>query len=465
MNTSDIIFLICNSLNDIDKFAFLSTTTLHDKLKNKMWFNDRVYFYRIHGHRYYDRFTNLIICPMTKNCIDRIGDEIVALRKIRLPFCIRRLECNYDIEFDNIPDGLTHFCNYVSDISELPTSVTHLKLIQLNKLVSSQLLTDHPKHLDNLKFVEIDNFFLTNNINKENYLGFPKTVTHIICRSYMFDHDHIDLIKYSTVQSNLEHLYFNMIPLTKYQPPSIGYLMGLDLSDLYVGLKKLSVYMFNLTSDSLSFLINLDVLEIGILYGNIVNDILPPNITYFKIGRYDDNASSIKQLPINIRRLSLGEVNNIDNVSLPNLTRLNIKFNYDSNTFDAMVLNNIISPQLFYLKINNNIIPPNIPSTVRHLTIYNFNKTIRKNIPSFITHLTFGNEFNKSVRCNIPPSVTHLTLGKNFYQKKLGNVLPKTVIHLTLSPKCYTLNQDNLRNRNLSIAIQHVYEKNPFKEF
>ena len=152
MNTSDIIFLICNSLNDIDKFAFLSTTTLHDKLKDKMWFNDRVYFYRIHGHRYYDRFTNLIICPMTKNCVDIVD------RKIKLPNDIRRLECNYDIKFHKIPDGLTHFSSCY-DSSDLPKNITHLKLDKLNKTVSMQLLTNHPERLDNLKFVKINNFF------------------------------------------------------------------------------------------------------------------------------------------------------------------------------------------------------------------------------------------------------------------------------------------------------------------
>ena len=458
MDTSDIIFLICNSLNDVDKFAFLSMTTSHDKLKEKMWFNDRIYFYRIYRHRYYDRFTNLIICQITKMCVNIVDS------KIRLPTGIKRLECSYDIKFDEIPEGLTHFSScYCSPA--LPTNITHLKLSELNKLISPQLFMDHPKRLNKLKFIELNNFYLTNDISKENYQGFPKTVTHLICHSYMFEHDHIDLIKYSTVGSNIEHLDFNMIPLTINQPPSIGYTLTPNLSELYIGLKKLYIHLFDIQTNTLSFLINLDILKIGVLFGDVTNDNIPPNITYLKINEINDDVSSIKQLPINIQRLALGFVRIGNNISLPNLTYLNIKFTFGSD-FDIVMLNNIISPQLCYLKINNEDIPPNIPLTVRQLVIgNNFDKTIRKKIPSFITHLTLGDQFNKSIRYNIPPSVTHLTLGKNFYQKKLGNVLPKTVTHLTMSSKCYTLNQDNLRNRNLSITIQHVYEKDPFKKY
>lgn len=458
MNTPDIIFLICNSLNDIDKFAFLSITTAHNKLKDKMWFTDRVYFYRIHGHKYYDRFTNLIICPMTKNCVEIIDDKVIALRKIRLPNGIKRLECNYDIKFHEIPEGLTHFNNRY-DSSCLPTSITHLELDRLNKTISMQLLTDHPKRLSNLKFVKINNFYF-GDINEGNYRGFPKTVTHLICFSYIFSNDQMILVQNSVAQSNLEHLYFRMIPLTTCQPPSltIATLYHKD-AYLYSHLKKLYLKRFRFDI-SLYHLVNLEILKIYHSIGDIVSDYLPPNLKYLRLGIFEKETSKIRGLPNTLERLSLREIGYFDCITLPHL--IYIKFGY---RFCELVIENIISPKLLYLKIDDEYALQNIPSTVRHLLIgNNFNKTIRKKIPSFITHLTFGNEFNKSVRCNIPPSVTHLTLGKKFYQKKLGNVLPKTITHLTLSSKCYSLNKDNLRNRNLSITIQHVHEKNPFKE-
>ena len=127
------------------------------------------------------------------------------------------------------------------------------------------------------------------------------------------------------------------------------------------------------------------------------------------------------------------------------------------------IIENITLPKLCFFKINDNIIPKNIPSTVRELIIGNiFTSPIKSLIPNFITHLTFGNEFNKSIRHNIPPKVTHLKFGKLFRQRNLGRDIPQTVTHLTLSSKCYTLNKDTLRDRDLSITIRHVYEKDPF---
>ena len=66
MEHPDIISLICNYLNDVDKFSYLSVTKNYDSLKAKTWFNERIHIYRIYNHKYFDRFTNIIVCTGIK---------------------------------------------------------------------------------------------------------------------------------------------------------------------------------------------------------------------------------------------------------------------------------------------------------------------------------------------------------------------------------------------------------------
>lgn len=463
MDHPDIISLICNCLNDVDKFAYLSVTKSYDSLKEKTWFNGRVHIYRIYNHKYFNRFTNVIICTGIKKCVDENG-KLIASRKIKLPAGIKRLEMKNTIKVPKLlPEGLTHYSSPNQNDVILPKSITHLKSFFIDESLYSQIFTDDMFRLDNLQFLKFELIPHNKTINNPmiGFIGLSKKIKYLSCPG--------DWSKYPLL-STIQHIHNeHYSPNPEWKIPSMHLGALSNYSNLYIGLKKLRLCKYDSKfNGSISYLINLNILKINCLEGIINLDNMPPNITSLTIkNAYNSN---IEILPKFLIYLSIGDLFEFNNFVLPNLTHFKIKFTFfrfDANDErigqPANIIEKITSPKLYFLKINDNIMPKNIPSTVRELVMGNmFTSPIKLLIPNFITHLTFGNEFNKSIRHNIPSKITHLTFGKLFRQMNLGRDIPQTVTHLTLSSKCYTLNKDTLRDRGLSITVQHVYEKDPF---
>lgn len=441
MDHPDIIHFLCNFLNDIDKFSYLSVTKNHDILKDKLWFSERINLFRIYGHRYFNRFTNVIVCKRMKKW-----------KNFDLPLNVRKIDCVADITIPRIPNGLTHYRPFYDDLRDMPKSITHLTLVQRKP---GNYIPNNLKSLNNLKYLKL--IFCYERIDLEDLL--PSNLTHF---RYCDGIDH----HYYPIPSNLEYLFTNMRITITNPIPNLSYCEPIsNLENMYTGLKKLSLSKYDPTCGSLSYLINLDFLKIRYLTETI-DDEFPPNITVLKV----DNCyrAIIKKLPQTLIKISLHDIKTLQyKINLPNLTHLStsdasnhfsefdVVRNYRNNTFDMLVM-----PKLYYLTINNKNMPSKIPSEVRYLktgkyTIYDLF------IPSFITHLSFNNNFNQSINKIIHSNITHLRLGKNFFNANL--YIPSTVSHLTLSSRCYTANKNILRNRNLSITIEHVYEKDPFR--
>jgi len=458
MDHPDIVSLICNYLNDYDKFSYLSITKFHTTFKEKMWFNERIHLYRIYGNKYFNRFTNVIICTKIKKCVDENG-KLIACRRIKFPSGIKKIELLNKISLPILPEGLTHFHSNLYYMPDLPQSITHLDLESIWEREFIKTFSDDSKQFNNLKILNIHCIY---DETQNKPIELPKGLTHLSCpsrKNYFKTPLKIDKLQYLSTYDS---------PNPSWRIPSMR--VYDDYYGLQIGLKKLHLYYYNPTkiSDSLSYLINLDVLRIHSLQGTINNDYMPPNITHFVLE--DASRSNIKILPQSITNLSVTNLSKHDTLLLPNLTHFKIKcdmIGYDINhaRIETTEKNfeNVISPNLFFLNIDDAVIPPNIPLSVRHLKMGKyFNSPIKSLIPNFITHLSFSNNFNKSIRHNIPLSITHLSFGNGFFQKNLGRDLPQTITHLELSPRCYTLNKDALRNRGLSITIKHVYGKDPF---
>jgi len=448
MDHQDIVILICSFLDDIDKFLFLSISKKYDSLKEKIWFHERVHLFRIYAHKYYNQFTNVIVCKKIKNCVDSSG-RLVKTRRIIFPSNVKKVEF-----LDNInhilPDGITHLKPHYSKYDEIPQSVTHLNATNKRYYGRISIKNDNlPKQLKCLraKFDIADNELpdkLTHYINDSckqmhivpqdiqylsgSYTSIPENISYLVCTQHINYHLDINNPLY------IKNYHF-----------------------LHIGLKKLSLIYYDPNIGSLSHLLNLETLIIGYLQ-NDINDELPPNITCLKIGRHYDKQVMIKNLPLSLKSLYIGRFIDIDNLNLPNLTHLSTVAN--NNPGLSLI------PNLSHLQINYDYkyASVNIPSTVRYLKLAKFNRVFitKTTIPSLITHLTFDNCFNKTIKNRIPFGVTHLSFGRDFYRALIINDIPSSITHLTLSSKCYTLNKDSIRNRDISIKMVHVYDKDPF---
>src|SRR5688572_14969247 len=91
---TDIILLLTNSLDDINKIKLLSVTKSYHELKNKIIYNNKIKYNKINHLWYYDRFINVVVNKITI-----------------LPKLITHLTFGYLFNQDikgSIPESVTH---------------------------------------------------------------------------------------------------------------------------------------------------------------------------------------------------------------------------------------------------------------------------------------------------------------------------------------------------------------------
>ena len=84
MNNPDIIISICQHIDDIEKFNFLSAAKWLDIMKGKLLFNDPVHLYWIYFHRYFHQFTNIIVCKKVESIVLPNG-IVIRKKKTQIP--------------------------------------------------------------------------------------------------------------------------------------------------------------------------------------------------------------------------------------------------------------------------------------------------------------------------------------------------------------------------------------------
>lgn len=198
MNHPDIIISICQHLDDIEKFYFLSAAKWLDIMKSKLLFNDPVHLYWIYFHRYFHHFTNIIVCKKVESIVLSNG-VVIRKKKPRFPKFMRKIELQNRVNYlyrDLFPEGITHIkINRNEDLqtyqsqrrkrSIFPETLTHLILGHKNCKIDVKLPAS-------LQFIDVESIGAKSydfsqspnlqHITSQNLFPFPD-ITSIKCLS------------------------------------------------------------------------------------------------------------------------------------------------------------------------------------------------------------------------------------------------------------------------------------------
>lgn len=435
MNNPDIIISICQHLDDIEKFNFLSTAKWLDIMKGKLLFNDPVHLYWIYFHRYFHQFTNIIVCKKVESIVLSNG-IVIRKKKPRFPKAMRKIELQIKINYlyrELFPEGVTHIKinrnehiqTYQSQWrkrSIFPETLTHLVLGRKYCKIDVKL----PASLQfiNVEFAGIESYNFSQSSNLQ----------HITSQD-LFPFPDITSIKCLT--KNLKNLPMTIQKLSLHCHSIV--LLGQDFSfNYFTNLKYLNLEKNNNIHRAIQF---------------------PPNITHLKITgnwQFDD-------FPLTLTYLELCDFSNITNCNcfdLPHLTHLVITKLFGIPEYKC--------PQLYYLECKYFNIPTRIPTTVTHLKINNYLGTTLWHIPPHINHLTLYTDSSPTWAYNhVRPKISNIVYSDNIKYLDISSEvieiksLPSDLTKLVLSPKCYKLNKTLLSQSDIIIQINRNYE-DPF---
>jgi len=359
MDNFDIITSICQYLDDIEKFCFLSITKQLDVMKGKMLFNDPAYLYQIYFHRYFNQFTNIIVCDRAKD-ITLPNGVVLRERKPRFPKAMKKIEFRTYINYlyrDLFWECITHIkfdddqCipKFYSERKKkyiLPQSLTHL-------VAKGHKIYDTVPFLSQLKYIDgCDIAFKTDSTYSR--------LEHISDSCFINISQHPNIVSLKN-----PHKHFDNFELRKI---------------CYESFPKLETLIVEYSQhfESMSNLINIKYLYLkGLYYTDISKVQFPPNLTHLQI----DIKSPISYLPSTLIHLRTNNHNDVIKIplNLPNLTHLVVttKMTFIDHYF----------PGLYYLKCNGFTEQCEIPSTVSILKIKNYSGESAWKIPDTITHL------------------------------------------------------------------------------
>jgi len=433
MNNSDIIISICQHLDDIEKFIFLSAAKWLDLMKGKLLFNDPVHLYWIYFHRYFHQFTNIIVCKKVEEIVLPNG-IVIRNKKPRFPKAMRKIELQKRVNYlyrDLFPEGITHIkINRNEDIqtyysrrrgkSIFPETLTHLVLGGKNYKIDVELPIS-------LQFIDAE---------------------FIAIEPYNFSQS-----------SNLQHITSQSL----FPFPSITSIkcMTDELNNIPITLQKLSLNCFAMALMSrkfdFSYFVNIGYLNLekhGVSSCDTIQ--FPPNITHLKI----EGLWRFDKFPITLIYLELCNFTNADEYEcydLPHLTHF--------VTTDLYGIPEHNCPRLYYLECKYFRVSIRVPITITHLKINNYLGTTIWDVPQHIIHLTLYTDSTPTWRYNCRrPKLTHIV-----YSNKITNLdissevlepisLSSNLTDIVLSPKCYALNKKLLLESNVTVCINRNYE-------
>jgi hypothetical protein len=189
----DILIHVCIFLEDIDKINILLTSCSINKIKTKIYFNNKIHIKKILNHICYNRFTNIITdnvynFPLNIKKLEFYNNfDKDILSKSIIPNSITRLKFNRlftSLILPNcIPDSVTDliFEKFTLDlqINSIPKSVISLKFGEFfGRYSYEDDIYDYTKIIPNsVKYLTLGNFFDLEAIVP----GFiPNSVTHLI---------------------------------------------------------------------------------------------------------------------------------------------------------------------------------------------------------------------------------------------------------------------------------------------
>jgi len=454
MENYDIIISICQYLDDIEKFYFLSATTKLDIMKGKILFNDAVNLYQIYFHRYFNQFTNIIVCDKVEE-ITLPNGVVLRKRKPRLPRMMRRIEFQTSINYlyrDLFWEGITHikfddgqciqkFYGERRKKYILPQSLTHF-------VAKGHKIYDMAQYLPLLKYV--DGYKIS---FSEKYVF--KHLEHITDTDFVnvLQHPNVISLKYPKTQ------FFHWDKNEK-----LCFDSSLSLEKITINYDDMRYALFN-NFTSIKYL-NLK----NIRYTDASTLQFPPNLTHLQISA----ESPVSYLPSTLTHLYVYSYDDLVKVplNLPNLTHLVIS--------ERMAFVDHHYPRLYSLKCNYFKKECIIPSTVWNLKIKNYCGKSAWRVPNTVTHLEVsrniiyyignGNYYfdgsklvpiGKALELNVivPSSVTYLTIkGIECY---LSLAILQHIEYLTLTSECFKINKETLSQFNIYANIKREYN-NPF---
>jgi hypothetical protein len=393
---NELITLILNYLNDIDKVHFLSVSKRisHNYVHIKI--NRRIDAASAMMHRYTNSFTNIRADIESASKFHSISTLTVAFLEADQFKLVPPSVTNLTIGLHNEPWDDVAIKKWSSWFlpSDIPIKPIKLQLNGITHLAFGSwfnLPVTIPQGCTHLVMGDRYNRSLI------NFGG--ETLTHLT-----FGRDfnqYVDLLGRTYLPASLKHLTF-------------GYNYDQEIYSLPNNIKHLTFgHKFDQRIDQClpSSLVSL---TFGHSFNTSINMCLPYGIRYLKFG-YTYNKPISDCIPESVRVLIFGD--SFDQ----SINKIMVRIYRPEEDYDDLSYTRWQHRDDMFI---------GIPRNVTYLMFGEaFNQHIDGCIPNSVKHLKFGNSFNKSID-SLPDSITHLKLGYNFNQYILK--LPLNLTRLTL---------------------------------
>jgi hypothetical protein len=185
MLVNDVILIICQYLNDNDKFLFLSTCKQYNQLKNKLILTDLYSIDYIYSTKYYNQCINIIIDETLINY--RTNDIYKFPKNVKMITFDKNFDEDIESDIPNTVEYLEFYGAFkVGKYTKIPTNVNTLIFHDTFIYDNNHIGITYGFNPKNLNFIPSTVKYLSF-YNPRLYLhpGFiPKGVTHLTFGKY-----------------------------------------------------------------------------------------------------------------------------------------------------------------------------------------------------------------------------------------------------------------------------------------
>uniref|UniRef100_A0A6C0CD62 FNIP repeat-containing protein n=1 Tax=viral metagenome TaxID=1070528 RepID=A0A6C0CD62_9ZZZZ len=352
------IFLITDLfrcyLSDKELIYLTSTSKKLEKLKEQLYYNDKIACKKIMHLPYNNNFRCVVVeygARWIPKNVKFVYYRFATYERETPEFLFSKIT---HLELDDY---------HQSNIKRLPPNLSHLIL---GKRWTEKITCDIPLTVTHIAF--------GNRFNRPLEKYMTKMVTHL-----------------SLGKKFNQTIEKSTLSLVTHLTMSANYDRSIDELDLSSIIHLTFGYNFNRPFNNVTLTQITHLTFVG-NYNQPIKNSIPSSVTHLEFG--NNFNQPLNDLPLTVKNLTLAFKFNHSLKDCGAVTNLTLNVNSDFIPIDGISL------------------------SVTHLTFgFYFDQIITGWIPESVTHLKFGTCFNKSVK-NIPSSVTHLYLGVGFKQPR-----------------------------------------------